>query len=117
MKKVSKTIGTLVGMSAILAASTAAAALTWSNFVTLSGVDVEAQGTTGVIVWVGSTTAPTNKPACGTAGEYELYGSADAVKAITNTATAAYLAGKQVKLLFDGACDGSYAHVVGVTTF
>jgi len=56
-------------MSAILAAGTAAAALTWSNFITISGLDVEAQGTTGTIIWIGTTTTPSSKPACGTAGE------------------------------------------------
>lgn len=116
MKK-AKMVASLFGLSAILAAGTAMASLTWSNFVTLSGLDVESTGASGaLIVWVGTTTTPTNKPSCGTSTAYELSGSADAVKALISAANSAYLAGKPVKLLWDGTCDSSYAKVVGIST-
>lgn len=108
----------LIGIASMFVSVTALA-LNWSNAVLLSGVDVEATGTSGAqLIWIGTKTKPTGLPsACSNPPEYLLSGSADAVKSMTNTATAMYLAGQPVKLLFNGSCSGSYPLVVGISNF
>ena len=112
VNKLHKIAGCLLGMASVLATGTALASLTWSNPVMLSGLDVESTGTSGaLVVWVNTATTPSNVPSCATGG-YELTGTADAVKTMTATATSMFLAGKPVKLLWNGCVAGTTSAAV-----
>ena len=107
-----------LGISLFLVAGTALAA-GWSEQVTISDIDIEAVSTT-TTVWLSFVTAPaTNKPTCtpSTSTQLELVGSADSIKAMTSAASAAFLAGRPVQVLFDGGCNGTHPRVSGVRVY
>jgi hypothetical protein len=88
--------------------SAAASAGVWSNVVQIASIEVDDTGT-GTSTYLAFTTTATGKPSCGTSGQVIVSGSVDNVKAITALATSAFLAGRSVKVYFDGTCSGVYA--------
>jgi hypothetical protein len=105
MGKIKYSIGLL-----ILATSSVALAATfgWSAAATLAQVEVDStSATNGTSTFLGFTggTLPTNHPTCATAVQGILAGSTDNVKAMTTLATAAFLAGRSVKVYWDGTCE------------
>ena len=116
MNKAFKKIASLVVVATALVSGTALAAGPWSSSVTIS--DIEVDGVTGgTETYLNFTSTPSGKPACGTSSQVFLSGNADAVKAMTSVATAAYLAGRPVKVYWDGTCNGIYAKVIYVRAF
>jgi hypothetical protein len=102
-----------IGAFALLVTATALAVAAWStNPVLLTGVRVD----TGVI-YLNFGTAPNNKPVCGSStwGILDPTLSSDSVKATTTIATAAFLAGKTVEVLWTGTCTGTFAYIGGVS--
>ena len=110
MKNSVKKLGLALGAMTIFASSLAAAA-SWTAPLKITSIEVDPVGNVGTATWLAFSTTPTGKPACGKAGQVELTGPADQVKAMTALATAAFLAGKTVTLYWDGGCDGTYAKV------
>jgi hypothetical protein len=101
-----------VVMAILVAAGTALAAASWTSYGTISNIEVDDTGT-GTSTYLTFTTAPT-RPTCGTSTQLIAAGSADNVKAMTATATAAFLAGRTVKVWLDWTCSGSYARFTGL---
>lgn len=122
-----KKIASLITTAAILASGSAYAGGTTSAPMTIKSVEVDGgeNGTTnGPYGFVNFTNA-TGKPACGGTAPGILIGSPEQIKAMTSLATAAFLAGRQVIVLWSGDCTqtyhdaagngGSYARIYDVT--
>lgn len=101
--------GTMFLSSAALAA--------WSDAVYIKTIESGASDGSAGVAYLEFTTTPANKPACGTAGQVRLSGTADNVKSLQSVALAAFLAGKRVKVYFDGTCvaGSTYAKVPVIT--
>lgn len=98
-----------IGLACSLVAGAAFATLTWSTSAgTLSQVETDSVSTTvaanGTLTYLGFSTWPNNRPTCTATVQAQLEGSADSVKAMTTLATAAFLAGKGIRVEWDG-CD------------
>jgi hypothetical protein len=113
MKKHLKTISALFALFTMLAAGVAMAAGPWSSAVLISGIELDPVGTTGTSTYLRFASTPSGMPACGTAGQVFLSGGSDHVKAMTTLSTAAFLAGRTVKMYWEGGCTaGVYANVL-----
>ena len=79
---------------------------TWSSPFALASIEVDDTGTgTQTFLQYAEPFAPTGVPICGAqAKQFMAGGSADNVKAITDLATSAFVAGRRVKAYFDGTC-------------
>jgi hypothetical protein len=100
-----------LGVSVLLVSAVAAAySPQWSAPFMLTSVEVDDAGS-GSATFLGFSTLPATPPPCGTGAlQFMATGSADQVKAVTAMATSAFLAGRQVKVYFDGNCStGSVA--------
>jgi hypothetical protein len=114
MKKSMKKVCAAFGLATALASSTALAAGPWSGPVNIATIELDPTGT-GTSTYFSFASAPSGKPACGTSSQAIVVGPAEHVKAVTNLATAAFLAGKQVKVYWEGTCDTTYARVQLIT--
>jgi hypothetical protein len=108
-----KKISAAIGLMGVMA--TVPALATWSQALTISTIEVD-NTATGSATYVMFTATPTGKPACATSLFFGLgggsSGSADAIKAQAALATAAFLAGKSVKVNLDSSCDvGGFGRV------
>jgi hypothetical protein len=103
MKK--KLVMTGLGLGAALTGA-AALAGTWSSPFALASIEVDDTGTgTQTFLQYAEPFAPTGVPVCGAQSKQLMAsGSADNVKAITDLATSAFVAGRRVKAYFDGTC-------------
>lgn len=103
MKK--KLVMTGFGLAAVLTGAVALAG-TWSGPFALISIEVDDTGTgSQTFLQYAEPFAPTGVPLCGSqAKQFMASGSADYVKAITDLATSAFLAGRRVKAYFDGTC-------------
>lgn len=111
-----KGIFAVVGLVSALATSAAFAVGPWSNLLTIATIEVDSiAGGNGTETYLSFTSTPSGKPACGTASQYLATGTADHVKAVTATATAAQLSGRQVKVYWTGTCTGSYANFMHIS--
>lgn len=94
-----------------LAPGASAWAGTWSGPATVASVQIEpdASASNGTATYLLFTPAvPANRPTCGSVtNSYSgMTGSADHVRALTSLVTAAFLAGRQVKVYWTGGCSG-----------
>jgi len=102
-----KKIAIVFGLIATLGGAKAFAG-TWSGTTNVASVEIDDTGS-GTSTYLSFTSAPTGKPACGTSSQVIVGGSTDNVKAITAAAMSAFLAGRDVKMWWDGTCSGTYA--------
>ncbi|HKO51456.1 MAG TPA: hypothetical protein VJV79_27295 [Polyangiaceae bacterium] len=103
----------LLGMSlaGLLASSTALAAGPFSNWLTVSNIEV-APTATGTTTYLAFSSAPSGRPtACNTDPSVILFGNAEHVKAMTSVALSAFLAGKSIRIYYEGTCEGPYPRV------
>ncbi|MET0790535.1 MAG: hypothetical protein ABW061_03360 [Polyangiaceae bacterium] len=114
MKKLMKKVCGAFGLATVLATGTALAAGPWSSAVNIATIELDPTAT-GTSTYFSFASAPSGKPACGTSSQSIVVGPAEHVKAVTNLATAAFLAGKQVKVYWEGTCDTSYAKIQLIT--
>jgi hypothetical protein len=94
----------------------------WSNAVTIASIELDPNpgGSYQSSTYLTFTTPPTGRPGsaptvCNTSAFVILTGPADHIKAMTTLATAAFLAGRTVKLYWDGTCTGAYANVQNIS--
>ena len=131
MNKHTKKVAGVVGMLALLASSTAMA-LSLTNPLSIKSIETDATSGTctgssgctgnGSITYVQFTTVPAGAnpaaPACTTSTDtvvlYSPQGQAEAIKSMSSIATAAFLAGKTVRIFYDGTCSSGYARVVSI---
>jgi hypothetical protein len=111
MKKHVKKVAAALGLLTALTAGTALAIGPWSNAVLISGIELDpATGAYGSSTYLSFTSTPSGMPS-GCSSTYALLtGPPDHLKAMTTLATSAMLAGRTVKLYWNG-CTGSYPNV------
>src|SRR5438874_189091 len=101
----SKKITAAIGLMGVMA--TVPASASWSQALTISTIE-EDNTSTGSETYLLFTATPTGMPACATSNFVALGGGqaglSDAIKAQTALATAAFLAGKSVKVNLDSTC-------------
>ena len=117
MKKICMAIAVTISV----AAGTVMAAGPWSNTVSIASVEIDPTAT-GTSTFLDFTSAVTGKPtACNNLSQVIFVGPADHVKAMTTLATGAFLAGRQVRIYYDGGCTVlsgvSYANVQNIRMF
>ncbi len=87
----------------------------WStNTVKITQVEIDPSsdaGANGTASWIGFSTLPNNRPACATGSQAVLVGTPEHVRALTSLATAAFLAGRTVRVNWNGSCKSSYGQV------
>lgn len=132
MKKHSKKMAGIAGLVATLVAGTALAAA-YSNPVIIKIVELADQSTncTGSGGCVGNgaqtiltfATTPTGaspgRPTCGDAAAasvvlYSPTGQVEHIKSMTNVASSAFLAGKAVRIFYEGGCTGGVARAKAI---
>lgn len=107
-----KYIAAKVALVMTLVTSTALAAAWSTTSSTIDMVEIDNVSGTGTSTWVGFTSTPNNKPGCGTQPQCVFMGSAEHVRAMTSLATAAMLAGRPVRVNWEGTCQtGGYAKI------
>lgn len=106
-----KKIAGVVGLFTLLVSSVAMAG--WSSYVSVSSVEIDAVVSGNSLTYLYFSSVPSGKPSCST-GSAVMSGSTDSVKAMTNVATAAFLAGKTLRVYWDGTCSGSYGNITAV---
>jgi hypothetical protein len=108
-----KKLALKVGLAGLLVSSVALGAGTWStNSVTITQLEVDpTSGGNGTSTWLGFNTMPNNKPTCASGSQANVYGSADHVRSLTSVATAAFLAGRTVRVNWNGSCTGNYGQI------
>lgn len=103
-----------------LAPAASAWAAAWSGPATIASVDVEsdASASNGTTTYLTFTpTAPANRPTCGTTNaQAEMIGTAEHVRAMTSLATAAFLAGRTIKVYWAG-CNSVYPTISMLQVF
>jgi len=121
MKRSIAAAGVVVALVAFVSAGAAWANWTDLTNVTITKIEIDSQasapnGTTTYLSFNPPNPGTAgNRPTCATAGrpntddQAEMTGSADNIRAMTSLATAAYLAGRPVKVYWTGGCDGNYA--------
>jgi hypothetical protein len=114
MKNHVKKVAAAFGLLAVLTTATAMAIGPWSNAVMISGIELDpnpAAGAYGSLTYLSFTSTPTGIPStCNTSGYFLLVGPPDHLKAMTAMATSAMLAGRTVKLYWNG-CTGPYPNI------
>jgi hypothetical protein len=95
-----------LGLVTLLASGSAAAAFSPTG-VLLNQVELGNSGTAST-TYLGFVATPGGKPSCATKAQGLLTGSAEQVKSMTNLATAAFLAGRPVRVNWTGSCSSSY---------
>jgi hypothetical protein len=108
MKKFVPLVGLLAG--GLCVASAAHAAMVWSSAVTISKLDVEGDpsGSTGPSgTWMKFSAVPLAHGCSASTGTWQVGGSTDNIKSITQFALAAKLAGASVKILFNDSHSGT----------
>ena len=110
----------VAGIAALLISGSAFGDL--SNAVLLTSVEIDGgePGTTNPITtYLEFATTPVGKPTCGGTRPSFLQGSPEQMKAQTSLALAAFLAGKKVKVFWQGACStigtSQYAKISHIT--
>ena len=100
--------------------SASALAVTWSGPVGLTLVELDPVSSTGTSTYLSFASTPSGKPGCGTATQGIMIPSAgisaEHVKSMTSLATAAFLAGKNVRVLWGGTCTTVGTDVFGNVT-
>ncbi|MFZ5897081.1 MAG: hypothetical protein ACOY0T_38845 [Myxococcota bacterium] len=109
-----KKLAGIVGLGVLLVNSVALAA-GWSQYTTLTSVEVDSVTTGMSGTYLGfSSSVSSNKPACATATLGVLTGSVDSVKTMTSVVTATFLAGKSIRVYWDGTCSGIYGRIAAI---
>jgi hypothetical protein len=109
-----KKIAGVVGLLTLLVSSVAMAAAGWGGYATVSSIEVDAVTTGNSLTYVYFSTVPAGKPSCTSTGQAVMTGSTDSVKAMTSVVTAAFLAGRSVRVYYDGTCDSTYGRIAAV---
>jgi hypothetical protein len=97
------------GLVTLLASGSAAAAFS-STGVLLNQVELGNSGSS-TTVYLGFVATPSGKPSCATKPQGVLTGTAEQVKSMTNLATAAFLAGRPVRVNWTGSCSSSNGQI------
>lgn len=109
-----KKIVHVAGLLAVALASAVASAAGFSEYAPIQSIEVDGVTTGNSETYLYFTTLPSqNKPACATAGVL-MIGSTDSVKSMTSIATAAFLAGRTVRMYWDGACISTYGKITAI---
>jgi hypothetical protein len=102
-------------LAGFLVSSIAFAGFSTNTGVKIISVEVDPSsitGQNGTATWVSFSPMPNNRPGCATGAQAIFSGSADHIKALTSLATAAFLAGRTVKVNWNGSCSsGSYGQI------
>lgn len=106
-----KAVCTVAGLLSLLASGTAFAG--WSNVVSIASVTSWPDAQT----YLEFTTTPSGKPGCATTGIHQIIGTAEHIEAASKIATAAFLAGRQVKVYFDTTCTGGDGKITHITMY
>jgi hypothetical protein len=88
----------------------------WStNSVKITQIEIgPSSGANGTSTYIGFSQMPNNRPSCATGSQAVFAGTADHVRALTSVATAAFLAGRTVRVNWNDSCTRSYGHVTHI---
>jgi hypothetical protein len=109
-----KRLALKLGLAGLLVSSVAFAGWSTNSGVKITQVEIDpstTSGANGTASWVGFSPMPNNKPSCAGGSQVVFVGTAEHVRALTSLATAAFLAGRNVRVNWNGSCTGSYGQV------
>ena len=111
-----KRLALTLGLAGFLVSGVAFAG--WSTNTGVKITQVEADSGTnsttapnGTSTWIGFSSLPNNRPGCATGSQAVVAGTAEHIKAVTSLATAAFLAGRTVRVNWSGNCTSGYGHI------
>lgn len=110
-------IAFISAIAVTLSASVAVAAPTWSGDVYITAIEKSAHTISGdADTYLIFASTPTGKPTCATNSQGLIFTTAAGEIAMTSIATAAFLAGKPVRVYWDDNCStgSTFGRIIGI---